>query len=98
VWLCQAGVDQGDGIYELRADPYLLREAMPYLMHYHLTRNATDKPPTMLECKDILKANLDLKLVSFGAEKSLGLLADIMLLLVGSNVDGVKKSSLDFGI
>lgn len=100
LWLCQAGVDVSDGIYELKADAYLLREAMPFLMHYHLTLNTAtnDSLPTSSgECEVILKDKLDLALVSFGEDKAAPLLADIMFLLVSSkNLDGSKKSSLNY--
>jgi hypothetical protein len=101
LWLCQAGVDESDGIYELKADPYLLREAMPCLMHYHLSRssaaNTTPPPSCIADCEDFLKTTLDLQLVSFGADKALHLLADVLFLLVSNaNLDGVKKASLNY--
>ena len=101
LWLCQAGVDASDGIYELKADAYLLREVMPFLMHFHLTlntsANATPLPTSLVECEDILKTKLNLSLVSFGADKALGFVADVMLLLVSSKtLDKNKKSSLTY--
>ena len=93
LWLCETGVDENDGIYELRADPYLLREALPYIMLFRLSDK--DHPSTSEECKNILTEHLDFKCVRFAADKALDLMVDVMMLLLSfKNMDGSRKTGL----
>lgn len=90
LWMCQAGVDYGDSLFDLKADRYLLREALPFLMHHHLTRDV-DVISTRAECAKLLQENLDLQQVTFGADKACKLLIDLMLLLLSSKIPDTSK-------